>query len=533
MLATSNPMEPDIDFMVQSSATYFNLQQVDLVLTLLQERVDPKSIPDYVRQKVSGVDLTVEEVLAIQDGRFHFSGSGFYMRMMHSGNFIAIDVVEDFYLVLPEMCSLDEMRTYIEEEYEFVIDDYDLIDLYDGSFTIAGEETIDLTTETRHFIPRSQCSEILWMDEEGCSADFVSKYVWFKYRAQISSPEVIKLAWTHELTLAAKRWSQVLTTRCLSSSFNPPCLKQTPRRKQPPLPIITASLVLPERKNYAEQLQGETYTANPDVLCHNNDGTYTTIDDFLAGVEGRCDFLSQDSSDSLSHTSKMDRYSGDDSDRCWDPIYWRSIRNSKRVGDNETTRNRESDPSSLSAWSMVSDGPPPLGARGNDGHHITNPHQPGPQWNQLPQDPPEDMDDSMDTDSDIVQQMNDNLDFSFDPPNSAKVAGEGSSHFNRQTTLLDHTLDHHYSTPSVFCDQVAVADSTDDGESSALFDQERFAKRKRGDSSPVSVDLEMGILHTVNANVETDLENGDLIAEQRSRKRSKRHSRLSGCGSQV
>lgn len=527
-------MELDIDFMVQGSSTYYNLKQIHLVLTLLQEYVDPQSIPDHVRQKVSGVDLTADDVLAIQDGRFHFSGSGFYMRMMKSGNHIAIDVVEEFYLVLPEVHSLDELRAYIEAEYEVVIDDYDLIDLYDGAFTIAGEETIDLTTEAHQFIPRSQCSEILWMVEEGCSADFVSKYVWCKYHARISPAEVTKLAWTHELTLAAKRWSRILSKRCQSSSFDAPCLKQTSRRKQPPLPIITATLTLPEPKVYAEQLKGGTYTANPDVLYHNNDGTYTTVDDFLAGIDSGGDFLDEDTSCSSSYTSDRGYDCGDESDPLWGLASWRAIRNSEQVRSNELTRNRESDSYSFSDWSLVTDKPPPLVAHGN---------QPGLQETPL-QRSPGISSASMDTDSDTDlildeldyragQQGNEDLKFSFGRHNSTKATTGDLPLLNPQTTIRNPSPNHHYGTPCVFPHQATVADNTDDGQSSVLFDQELSAKRKRKDCSPVNVDLEMGILHTVKADVETDLENGNLIDEQRSRKKSKRHSRLSGCGGQV
>ena len=191
MSFTMDPLPYGFDFMVQPTATYLTIHQVELVFGLLRDEVDLISIPKIVRKKCLGVDITVKEVEAIRDGFFHVSGSCFDMRMSTSGNLIAIAAVDDFFLLLPSFSSLPDVRPYLEEGYGITIDDSDLLDLSDGAFHIAGPPTIEITTGDKVFIPKTWSSEVLWMFEQGCSSEFLSAYAWFKFHAYLPTMESV------------------------------------------------------------------------------------------------------------------------------------------------------------------------------------------------------------------------------------------------------------------------------------------------------------------------------------------------------
>lgn len=308
MSITLDPIPSNFNFMIQTSATYVTGEQLALVFSLLAEHVDPISIPEYVRQRVRGVALDVEDVEAIRDGHFHISASREYMKMMSSGNLITIDLVDDFFILLPTMRSLHHMRSFIEKEYDFVINDDDLLDLYDNSFTMAGSEAANITTKSKAFLPARFGSELFWLWGRRCSGEFLSQYMWYKFHLQILPDEVEEIGSNHLERLQAAFLESLRTDRFPPSAFEPPCLKQTPCRRQPPSPIITTAPPPSEELGQAEQLQGATYTANPFVLSHNDDGSYTTMSDFVSEAAATGGAVVYDSEPSLSHLLGEDLY---------------------------------------------------------------------------------------------------------------------------------------------------------------------------------------------------------------------------------
>lgn len=156
-------MPYELGFMVQPTAIFIKMAELEMVLSLLSQHVDPASIPEYVRRTCSGLALTVNDIEAIKVGMFHISESDLPVRMMSSGNLIVSDLVDDFFLLLPTISSLQGMKDQLEKDYGFVIDDIDLLDLSKGAFHVAGRQCIDNTTKDKIFM-----SEAVWLFEKGC-----------------------------------------------------------------------------------------------------------------------------------------------------------------------------------------------------------------------------------------------------------------------------------------------------------------------------------------------------------------------------
>jgi hypothetical protein len=287
-ITVRDPMPFELDFMVrptdtQTTATYFNGQQFEAILCLLRGGYDPVTISEVVCMAVSGIDITAADVEETKNGNFHVSGSRFNVRLLNSGNLLPIDVVDDFYHFLPNVDRLESMRPLIEREYGFVLPDSDLSDLADGSFHVAGPRTIDLTTRERSFVPRADSSEALWMLEKGFSDQFVTDYVWYRFGSNLSTQELRRLAWlSNEDMIEDAQMDAIIKSAPPTRAFDPPCLKQTPCRAPPPLPIATHGL-LPKHDAYAVHVHGGTYTANSAVACRFDDGTYCKYFDFRCG----------------------------------------------------------------------------------------------------------------------------------------------------------------------------------------------------------------------------------------------------------
>ncbi|KAF7506515.1 hypothetical protein GJ744_011661 [Endocarpon pusillum] len=334
----------DLDFMVRETAVFINLHQLELVLLLLDEHVDPISIPEYVRKRLSGVELTVQDVVEIRNGNFHISGSNFYVRLP-SGNFLHIDIVDDYFSLLPTSSSMSDLQRQLQDEYGVLIDDYDMLDIFYGAFHVVGPKTIDLATKEGHFVPRSDLSEAICMFERGCSADFISRYVWYRFHSRLPAHALVQLALANN--------EEIVEDAALIAIFksaparvppNPPCLKQTARRAPPPLPIMTFPQVLDEPNVEAVQRSGETFTANPAVICHFDDGTYSLYTDFQGHLE------------SASNTPT--------------PTH-----------SNETDSGSESD--STSEDSIMSDVAPLVLVHLQDGDYLVDLEQPGLDWFQV------------------------------------------------------------------------------------------------------------------------------------------------------
>ncbi|ERF72055.1 hypothetical protein EPUS_04973 [Endocarpon pusillum Z07020] len=285
MLPTLVPMPFDLDFMVRETAVFINLHQLELVLLLLDEHVDPIDIPEYVRERLSGVELTVKDVVEIRNGNFHISGSNFHVRMP-SGNFVHIDIVDDYFSLLPTISSMSELQRQFQDEYGVLIDDHDMLDIFYGAFHVVGPKTIDLTTKEKHFVPRSDLSEAIWMFERGFSADFISRYVWYRFHSRLPAHELVRLALANneEIVEDAALFAILKSAPARVRPY-PPCLKQTARRAPPPLPIMTFPQVFDDPDVEAVRRSGETFTANPAVICHFDDGTYSLYTDFQGHLE--------------------------------------------------------------------------------------------------------------------------------------------------------------------------------------------------------------------------------------------------------
>jgi hypothetical protein len=288
------PYEPD--FMVQETAGYVTGRQLQLVFSLLEEKVDPISIPEYVNQRESGVLLTVQDVKGIRNGGFHVAGPDFCVRMPTTGNIFHINVINGFFLVAKVASSMEHVKYLLGEDYAVELSDHDILDMSYGSFQIAGPETIDLMTKAKSFVPRAYSSEAAWMVERGLPCNFVRQYVRYRFSIHISFGELVH----HVVGAAVKELiDSVPPTRPF---LNPPCLKQTARRAQPPLPIITFTAEI-SKDSHAERVDGGTFTANPLVHRHNDDGSYSIRADHDA------EFGSDSESDSGSSS-----YSGEKSD---------------------------------------------------------------------------------------------------------------------------------------------------------------------------------------------------------------------------
>ncbi len=305
MFPRLDPMPSDLDFMVQETAVFINRHQMELVLRLLDENVDPISIPEYVRKRLSGVELTVQDVVEIRNSNFHISGSHFHVRVP-SGNLIHIDIIDDYFSLLPTVSSMSDLQRQFQDEYGIQIDDHDMLDIFYGAFHVAGPKTIDLTTKEKHFVPRSDLSEAIWMFKRGCSADFISRYVWHRFHSRLSAQELVRLALANNEEIVEDA-ALVATLDSAPARIrpNPPCLKQTARRAPPPLPIITFPQVLDNSRVEAARHSGGTYTTNPAVICHLDDGTYSLYVDFQADPES--------ASSTSTHSSDMDSESESDS----------------------------------------------------------------------------------------------------------------------------------------------------------------------------------------------------------------------------
>lgn len=266
-----DPMPFNFDFMVQPTATYLTIHQVELVFGLLKEKVDPISIPEYVRQRLSGVDLTVEDVKALRDGNFHVSGSGFYVRMATSGNLMSIDAVDEFFRLLPKVTSLADIRPHLEEEYGFTISDADLLDLCDGGWHIDGPRTIEITTRDKVFMPKAYFSEALWLYGQGCTSEFLSAYAWYKFHAYLPAAEVVRLALKADQDLH-EALNPTVKSGPWTSAFQPNCMKRSSRRAPPPPPIITACPV-PRDIRGAEAVRldpGSNSDSDYSLNCHDS-----------------------------------------------------------------------------------------------------------------------------------------------------------------------------------------------------------------------------------------------------------------------
>ena len=279
-------MSSDLDFMVQPSAIFIKMNELGLVLSLLAKHVDPILISENVRQKCTGLYLTLEDIDAIKNGHFHVAGSDFSVRMMSSGNLFASDVASKFFVLLPKVCSLHFMRRHLEAVYGFSIADSDLLDLYDGAFRIAGRQFVDITTKDKSFVPRWDCSEAVWLFEKGCPGEFVSQYVWFRFHTHLPARELIHLALKGDEDMAEDDALLDAIINCTHRPLplNPPSLKQTSRRSPPPPPIMTFPR-LPLEDVDAVQLSGGTYTANSSVIWHHEDGEYTLFADFMCSPQ--------------------------------------------------------------------------------------------------------------------------------------------------------------------------------------------------------------------------------------------------------
>jgi hypothetical protein len=143
------------DFMVHQGACYITGAQLQMVFSLLDEKVDPISIPEYVARRTSGVDLTTDDVEEIKNGDFHMSSSGFHVRMSTTGNFVHIDVINDYYLVAKSASSMESVKAQLEEEHGIALGDHDILDMSYGSFQIVGPETMDLVTRDKFIHLRS------------------------------------------------------------------------------------------------------------------------------------------------------------------------------------------------------------------------------------------------------------------------------------------------------------------------------------------------------------------------------------------
>ena len=268
------------DFIVHEGACYITGTQLQLVFTLLDEKVDPVSIPEYVGRRTSGVDLTVEDVEEIKNGDFHMSSSDFHVRMPTSGKFIHIDVINDYYLMAKSASSLGSVKSQLEDEYGIVLSDHDILDMSYGSFHIAGRETMDLATKDKTFVPSSFISEAAWMLDRQLPCDFVLQHLWYRFHVRLSFEELIHQAvMKYQDLLDRAALKELLQTSISRPAPNPPCLKQTARRALPPLPIIIFPAPIAEDSK-AERVAGWTFTANPDVLCHQDDGAYSMRADF-------------------------------------------------------------------------------------------------------------------------------------------------------------------------------------------------------------------------------------------------------------
>lgn len=310
MLPIMDPMPFDLDFMVRDTAVFINLHQLELVLLLLDEHVDPSSIPEYVRKRLSGVELTVRDVVEIRNGNFHISGSNFHVRVS-SGNFVHIDIVDDYFSHLPTISSMSDLQRQFQDEYGVQIDDHDMLDIFYGMFHVVGPKTIDLTTKEKHFVPRSDLTEAIWMFERGCSADFISRYVWYRFHSRLPAHELVRLALANneEIVDDAALFA-ILNSAPATVRPNPPCLKQTARRAPPPLPIMTFQ-VFDDPNAEAVRRCGETYTANPAVICHLGDGTYSLYTDFQGHLESTSNTPTSTHSDETDSGSESDSTSDD------------------------------------------------------------------------------------------------------------------------------------------------------------------------------------------------------------------------------
>ena len=307
MLPGVDPMPFDLDFMVRETAVFINSHQLELVLLLLDENVDPISIPEYVRKRLSGVELTVKDVVEIRNGNFHISGSNFHVKVP-SGNFIHIDIIDDYFSLLPTISSMSDLQRQFQYEYGVQMDDHDILDIFYGVFHVVGPKTIDLTTKEKHFVPRSDLSEAIWMFERGCSADFISRYVWYRFHSRLPAHELVRLALANDEEIVEDAASvAILNSAPARVRPNPPCLKQTARRAPPPLPIMTFPQVLDEPNVEAVRRSGGTYTANPAVICHFDDGTYSLYTDFQGHPE------SASNTPTSSHSNETDSESESDS----------------------------------------------------------------------------------------------------------------------------------------------------------------------------------------------------------------------------
>lgn len=311
MLPIVDPMPFDIDFMVRETSVFINLHQLELVLLLLDEHVDPNSIPEYVRKRLSGVDLTVRDVVEIRNGNFHISGSDFHVRLS-SGNFVHIDIVDDYFSLLPTISSMSDLQRQIQDEYGVQIDDHDMLDIFYGMFHVVGPKTIDLTTKEKRFVPRSDLSEAIWMFERGCSADFISRYIWYRFHSRLPAHELVRLALANreEIVEDAALFA-ILNSAPAYVRPNPPCLKQTARRAPPPMPIMTFPQVFDGPDVEAVRRYGETYTANPAVICHFDDGTYSLYTDFQGHLESTSNTPTSTHSDETDSGSESDSTSED------------------------------------------------------------------------------------------------------------------------------------------------------------------------------------------------------------------------------
>lgn len=284
--------------MVQPTAIFIKMAELEMVLSLLSQHVDPASIPEYVRRTCSGLALTVNDIEAIKVGMFHISESDLPVRMMSSGNLIVSDLVDDFFLLLPTISSLQGMKDQLEKDYGFVIDDIDLLDLSKGAFHVAGRQCIDNTTKDKIFM-----SEAVWLFEKGCPSQFVSQYVQYRFRSHLPAQELIGLALKPDDDMAEDVMLNAVVKSAYSSPpLASPCLKQTSRRAPPPPPILTFS-ALPMPGVYAEQLFGGTYTANSAVFCHRDNGTYSMMADLVGSPNSNDDFPSSTCSSNIDNFS--------------------------------------------------------------------------------------------------------------------------------------------------------------------------------------------------------------------------------------
>lgn len=287
MFTTMGDTSSEVDFMVHDTAVFLNIHQLELVFFLLEQQVDPAFIPDEIRQRRSGVDLTVGDVEAISHGRFHVSGRDFQVRMSTSDNLIPIEIVDDLFQLLATNPTLESLRRQIEVDHGVTICVKDLCDMRDGEFYVEGPQNLDSLIIEELLVPTRECSEAVWIFEKGCcSAEFLSDYVWFRFGSHLPSHELVRLTHSREEDFDEDIDEDAALDAIIKSApsmpVNPPCLK---RRALPPPPIMTFGPSPMADNVFAVQPRGGTYSANPFVLSHNADGTYTTFADFSADLQ--------------------------------------------------------------------------------------------------------------------------------------------------------------------------------------------------------------------------------------------------------